>query len=191
MNTWFLFTFFTLITRWNKHPLYPIGIPSFLCSPVQNWRKFSAVFGHTSRNSWFRVKYWFEILHSRTNLNLQPADFFASNRNVKKYNRIVAIWYFYSTRHYDLQQGFFLILYWRRTLINKLIFWMQKFQDISFLGLVIWLILSLMQIKFQSQKFTFRQCIVFAVLNNHSLEIISGPRLSPVSLLYLLWAPSQ
>jgi hypothetical protein len=35
-----------LTTRWNLEPLYPRGRPRLLrVSPVQNWRKFSAVLG--------------------------------------------------------------------------------------------------------------------------------------------------
>src|SRR3569833_539239 len=38
--------------RWNLDPLYPCGRPRwFFVSPVQNWRKFSAVFGTTSLKS--------------------------------------------------------------------------------------------------------------------------------------------
>ena len=42
----------SLTMRWNLLPLYPCGRPRwFFVSPVQNWRKFSAVLGTTSRNS--------------------------------------------------------------------------------------------------------------------------------------------
>jgi hypothetical protein len=41
-----------LTMRWNLEPLYPWGRPRlFLVSPVQNWRKFSAVRGTTSLKS--------------------------------------------------------------------------------------------------------------------------------------------
>ena len=36
---------------WNCEPLKPSGTPSFLYSPVQNCRKFSAVLGVTSAYS--------------------------------------------------------------------------------------------------------------------------------------------
>ena len=45
----------SLMTRWKVTPLYPCGIPFLLCSPVQNWRKFSAVFGQTSREKGRRL----------------------------------------------------------------------------------------------------------------------------------------
>lgn len=41
----------TLTIRWNLEPLYPCGLPLTLYSPVQNWRKFSAVRGTTSLKS--------------------------------------------------------------------------------------------------------------------------------------------
>mmetsp|Transcript_7574 Transcript_7574/g.33414 ORF Transcript_7574/g.33414 Transcript_7574/m.33414 type:complete len:231 (+) Transcript_7574:3288-3980(+) len=41
----------SLMTRWNSTSLYPCGKPPFLCSPVQNCRKFSHVLGATSANS--------------------------------------------------------------------------------------------------------------------------------------------
>ena len=37
--------------RWNEQSLYPCGTPVRTYSPVQNCRKFSAVFGHTSAQS--------------------------------------------------------------------------------------------------------------------------------------------
>lgn len=38
--------------RWNLDDLYPWGLPeASLVSPVQNWRKFSAVLGVTSLKS--------------------------------------------------------------------------------------------------------------------------------------------
>ena len=43
--------------RWNLLPLYPCGRPNWLfVSPVQNWRKFSAVLGTRSAKSsnWMR-----------------------------------------------------------------------------------------------------------------------------------------
>lgn len=55
--------------RWNLEPLYPWARPLFLLSPVQNWRKFSAVLGTTSlksskvirpRGSPVRVSLWFD-----------------------------------------------------------------------------------------------------------------------------------
>ena len=43
----------SFMMRWNVVFLYPIGVRSrwFLCSPVQNLRKFSAVLGQTSAQS--------------------------------------------------------------------------------------------------------------------------------------------
>mmetsp|Transcript_177 Transcript_177/g.772 ORF Transcript_177/g.772 Transcript_177/m.772 type:complete len:218 (+) Transcript_177:3300-3953(+) len=41
----------SLMTRWNSTSLYPCGKPPFLCSPVQNCRKFSHVLGTTSPRS--------------------------------------------------------------------------------------------------------------------------------------------
>ena len=38
-------------TRWKIALLYPCGCPLTLCSPVHNWRKFSAVLGTISSNN--------------------------------------------------------------------------------------------------------------------------------------------